>query len=186
MAIRTKGGHSLSTYYLLNNKRDLAGRTLTDQQKLDLNPYHIFWDDRAQQTALHIRHRIGDEAFFELQDYLPDVMDGWSPQQWYFAFDRIEQLLDQAGLNNTPSPIEMAIIAAAGPVSIHLYEQHKHLKLCPECKGNTTPAILDGQGYLYKCDCGNIWRHTDQAAKERWEEHIQNVKERYFSHLTSE
>lgn len=186
MSMAQKHTKSWSSYLAQTGKRDLKGKTLTNQQKLELNPFHPIWDERAQHTALVIRHRIGDEAWFEFQDYLPEMMDDWSPQQFSFAFDRVLLLIDQAGINNTPSPIEMAIVAAAGQVSIHPYEQHKLIRLCPECSANVTPIHLDVHGYLYRCECGNIWRHTDQAAKERWQEHISDVKERYFSHLISE
>jgi hypothetical protein len=184
MALRAEYKHSWQTYLSLNNKRDLKGNNLTDQQKLELNAFHPLWDQRAHHTALVIRHRIGDDAFLEFQDYLPEEMDSWSPQQFSFAFDRVLTLIESAGIGNTPSPVEMAIVAAAGQVSIHPYEQHKHIRLCPECAANVAPAIMDMHGYLYRCECGNIWRHTDQAASDRWQEHIEDVKERYFSHLT--
>ena len=186
MSLSQKSSLSWAGYLAHTGKRDLSGRAMSEQQKIDLNPYSPIWDERAHHTALVIRHRIGDAAFLEFQDYLPEMMDDWSPQQFSFAFDRVLLLIEQAGVNNNPGPIEMAIAAAAGQVSIHPYEQHKLIRLCPECAANVAPGILNEIGYLYKCACGNIWRHTDQAAKERWQAHIEDVKERYFSHLTSE
>jgi hypothetical protein len=187
MALKSEYQHRWGTYLSLNNKRDLKGKNLTDQQQLELNPYSPIWDERANHTALHIRHCIGDDAYMEFLNILPEETDHWSPQKFSFAFDRVLLLIDQAGVNSTPGPVELAIAACAGPVSIHPYEMAKLKRACPECGASISPHLIDPDGYLVRCDaCGFVGHFQDDRAVERWKVHVEEIKERFFAHLVKD
>lgn len=175
---------SWGTYLAINGKRDLKGRTLTDQQRLDLNPYHPIWDERANHTAQIIRHRIGEDDYQTFLEILPDMVDSWNPQQFCFAFDRALAAIELAPVGQLPGIVDLAVAALCGPISIHPYQMHKVKRTCAKCGASVSPYLIDPQGYLCRCDvCGTEWHFQDDAAIERWNEKIVQIKEQYFSHL---
>jgi hypothetical protein len=163
--------HSLSTSLLLQSKRDLKGRTLTDEERLLTKPWHQFWETEAAKVAGQISSRVGRKLFNRLIAWLPEEANHWSYQKWAFLFRRVLSAIDSAPMGKMVR-FKNLQEAAIEPIYPHPITAKRHSQLCPECGSNTVPFQIDGNGYGFHCVNGHRWTASNEDSTAQWVEHV--------------
>jgi len=153
------------------NKTDRAGRLLTEQERIDANPNHPAWRERAQTAAQLLRSRIGLELHRRLIAALPLEADGWSDQRWYAFFRRCLELEEQTPFGRRAT-LEDLLVAVVQPIYLHPLEAGRLRQSCPGCSGESTPDKVDQAGMHYSCRLGHTWERQDETITARWAAHV--------------